>query len=100
MADSKGYYTQAGFSKVDLVTGPVDSADALVVAGTVDVGVSAPDATARYIAEQGAPLKIIGSTFQKNPFCILSLEEGKPIRTVADLKGKKIGVQAGPNQTI
>src|SRR3954471_11868484 len=24
-ADSKGYYTQAGFDSVDLVTGPVDS---------------------------------------------------------------------------
>ena len=99
-ADSKGYYSDAGFSSVDLVTGPVDSADALVVAGTIDVGLSAPDATARLIAEQGAPLKIIGSTFQKNPFCILSLEEGKPIRTVADLAGKTIGIQAGTNQSI
>ena len=79
---------EAGFTKVDLVTGPVDSADALVLAGNITVGLSAPDATARFITEQGAPLKIIGSTFQKNPFCILSLEEGKPIRTPADLAGK------------
>jgi ABC-type nitrate/sulfonate/bicarbonate transport system substrate-binding protein len=100
MADSKGYYTQAGFSKVDLVTGPVDSADALVVAGNVTVGVSAPDATARFITEQGAQLKIIGATFQKNPFCILSLEEGRPIRTLADLTGKTVGIQAGTNQQI
>ncbi|MCW2809866.1 MAG: hypothetical protein JWP61_324 [Friedmanniella sp.] len=99
-ADSKGYYKDAGFESVDLVTGPVDSADALVVAGTVDVGLSAPDATARLITEQGAPLKIIGSTFQKNPFCILSLEEGRPIRAVADLAGKTIGIQAGTNQSI
>jgi ABC-type nitrate/sulfonate/bicarbonate transport system substrate-binding protein len=100
MADSKGYYTQAGLSKVDLVTGPVDSADALVVAGNVTVGVSAPDATARFITEQGAPLKIIGATFQKNPFCILSVEQGKPIRTLADLAGKTVGIQAGTNQQI
>ncbi|HEY0811916.1 MAG TPA: ABC transporter substrate-binding protein [Pseudonocardia sp.] len=100
MADSKGYYTQAGLSKVDLVTGPVDSADALVVAGNVTVGVSAPDATARLITEQGAPLKIIGATFQKNPFCILSLEQGKPIRTLGDLAGKTVGIQAGTNQQI
>lgn len=99
-ADSKGYYTQAGFEKVDLVTGPVDSADALVAAGNINVGLSAPDATARFITEQGAPLKIIGSTFQKNPFCILSLEEGKPIRTPADLVGKTVGIQAGTNQSI
>jgi ABC-type nitrate/sulfonate/bicarbonate transport system substrate-binding protein len=99
-ADSKGYYKDAGFSSVKLVTGPVDSADALVAAGTVDIGLSAPDATARVITGQGAPLKIIGSTYQKNPFCILSLKEGKPIRTPADLKGKTIGIQAGTNQTI
>jgi ABC-type nitrate/sulfonate/bicarbonate transport system substrate-binding protein len=100
MADSKGYYTDAGFTAVDLVTGPVDSADALVAAGNVTVGISAPDATARFISEQGAPLKVIASTFQKNPFCILSLESGKPIRTVADLAGKTIGIQAGTNQQI
>lgn len=99
-ADSKGYYADAGFGTVDLVTGPVESADALVAAGTVTVGLSAPDATARLITEQGAPLKIIGSTFQKNPFCILSLEEGKPIRTPQDLVGKTLGIQAGTNQLI
>jgi ABC-type nitrate/sulfonate/bicarbonate transport system substrate-binding protein len=99
-ADSKGYYKDAGFGKVDLVSGPVDSADALVLAGNITVGLSAPDATGRFIVEQGAPLKIIGSTFQKNPFCILSLEEGKPIRTPADLAGKKLGIQAGTNQQI
>lgn len=99
-ADSKGYYTAAGFKSVNLKTGPVDSADALVAAGTVDVGLSAPDATAKYIVNQGADLKIIGSIYQKNPFCILSLKEGKPISTVADLAGKTIGIQAGTNQSI
>ena len=99
-ADSKGYYKDAGFTAVNLKTGPVDSADALVAAGTVDVGLSAPDATARYIVDQGAQLKIIASTYQKNPFCILSLKEGKPIATVADLAGKTLGIQAGTNQSI
>lgn len=69
-------------------------------ASNVTVGVSAPDATARFITEQGAPLKIIGATFQKNPFCILSIEQGTPIRTLADLAGKTVGIQAGTNQQI
>jgi ABC-type nitrate/sulfonate/bicarbonate transport system substrate-binding protein len=99
-ADSKGYYKEAGLSAVDLVSGPVASAEALVVAKNITVGLSAPDATARFITEQGAPLKTIGATFQKNPFCILSLAEGKPIRTPADLAGKTIGIQAGTNQSI
>ena len=99
-ADSKGYYSEAGFNKVDLVTGPVDSADALVLAGNITVGVSAPDATARFITEQGGPLKIIGNTFQKNPFCILSLEEGKPIRTPADLVGKTSASRPAPTSDL
>ena len=45
------------------------------------------------VAEQDAPLKIIGATFQKNPFTILSLAEGGDIATPEDLIGKKIGVQ-------
>ena len=99
-ADDKGYYTEAGFNSVELVTGPVQSAEELVATGEVTVGLSAPDATARYILDSGAPLKIIGSTYQKNPFCILSLSEGKPINTPADLVGKNIGVQSGTNQSI
>ena len=43
---------------------------------------------------QGAQLKIIGAQYQKNPFCIMSLEQGKPINTPQDMIGKKIGVQA------
>ncbi|WP_111768093.1 ABC transporter substrate-binding protein [Nakamurella deserti] len=100
-ATEKGYYTEAGFSSVELVSGPVpSSAEELVATGEVQIGLSAPDATARYILDTGAPLKIIGSTYQKNPFCILSLQEGKPISTPADLVGKNIGVQAGTNQSI
>ena len=99
-ATEKGYYTEAGFTSVELVTGPVNSADELVATGEVEIGLSAPDATARYILDSGAELKIIGSTYQKNPFCILSLSEGKPITTPADLVGKKIGVQSGTNQSI
>ena len=99
-ADSKGYFTEAGFSSVALVAGPVASAEAQVIQKNVHVGLSAPDATARYIVEQGAPITIIGATYQKNPFCILSIEEGTPIRTVGDLVGKTLGIQAGTNQSI
>jgi ABC-type nitrate/sulfonate/bicarbonate transport system substrate-binding protein len=52
------------------------------------------------ILEEGAPLKIIGATYQKNPFTILSLKDGGNIATAQDLIGKKIGVQAGGNETL
>ena len=69
--------------------GPHNRGQPCGAAGTIDVNLSSPDATARYIVEQNTPLRIIGSTFAKNPLCVLSLEEGKPIRTVADLAGKR-----------
>ena len=90
-AIEKGYYKAAGFSEVTLVAGPT-SAESAVASGKSLVGLSAPPTTAAAIA-QGAPLKIIGATFQKNPFCITSLTKD-PIATPQDMIGKKIGVQA------
>ncbi|GAA2749272.1 ABC transporter substrate-binding protein [Amnibacterium kyonggiense] len=100
-ATENGYYEKAGFDKVDLLAGGSGSttAEEIIISGKALVGLSAPIATAPSIIK-GAPLKVIGTTYQKNPFCLMSLEDGTPIRTVADLKGKKLGVQAGANQTI
>ena len=101
-ADAKGYYEEAGFSKVDLLAGggATQGAEVLVLSKKATVGLSSPTLTAPAIVNEGAPLKIIGATFQKNPFCLVSIEEGRPVRTVADLAGKKIGVQTGGNETI
>ncbi|MCW2497346.1 ABC transporter substrate-binding protein [Jatrophihabitans sp.] len=101
-ADSKGYYTAAGFKSVNLVAnvGGATDIDQSVALGKTLVGLSAPDSTARHITDNGSKLKIIASTYQKNPFCILSIAEHKPIRTPADLKGKRIAIQPGPNQGI
>lgn len=98
-ATDKGYYTEAGFTKVTLVAGPPKSSvEDDVSQGTVLVGLSAPNTTAAYNVDNGLSggdaLKIIASTYQKNPFCLLSLKEKTPISTVAELKGKKIGVQS------
>lgn len=99
-ATEKKYYTKAGFKEVTLLAGGGQTgAEAALLAGQALVGLSSPSITAPSI-NQGAALKIIGTTFQKNPFCLLSLEEKTPIKTVADLKGKKIGVQSGGNETI
>ncbi|GGM16588.1 hypothetical protein GCM10011594_40860 [Nakamurella endophytica] len=101
-ADSKGYYTEAGFTKVDLLAGGAagTSAEALVLSKKALVGLSSPAVTAPAIVNESAPLKIIGSTYQKNPFCIVSIKEKTPMTSVADMKGKKIGVQTGGNETI
>jgi len=100
-ADSKGYFADAGFSKVNLVAGGPGgtSTETVVLAGGALVGTSSPLGVAPVIQEDGAPLKIIGTKYQKNPFTVTSLA-GNPIRTPQDLVGKKIGVQAGVNETL
>ncbi|WP_396642588.1 ABC transporter substrate-binding protein [Microbacterium sp.] len=91
-ADSMGYYEEAGFSSVNLVPGP-STGVAELVSGTADVALSDSISVGAAVANEGAPLKIIGATFQSNPFTILSLADGGDIATVDDLKGKRIGVQ-------
>jgi len=91
-AETEGFYEAAGISSVKLVPGPSTSTTE-IISGTADFGLSDAVAAGTVIANEGAPLKIIGTTFQKNPFTILSLKDGADIKTVDDLKGKKIGVQ-------
>jgi ABC-type nitrate/sulfonate/bicarbonate transport system substrate-binding protein len=98
MADSKGYYKDAGFSSVNLLTGPV-AQEEIVATGKADFGLSNAVSTAAAIANSDFPLKIVGTTYQKNPFSILSLSDKGNIKTPQDLIGKKIGVQ-DPNLSL
>ena len=91
-AEDKGYYEEAGFDAVNGISGP-DTGVAKLLSGKVQVAINDAASVGSAIAEQEAPLKIIGATFQKNPFTILSLKDGGNIATPDDLKGKKIGVQ-------
>ncbi|MDO7883196.1 ABC transporter substrate-binding protein [Salinibacterium soli] len=91
-AYENGYYDEAGFDDVIGISGP-DTGVAKLLSGTVQVALSDSASIGAAIAEQDAPLKIIGATFQKNPFTILSLADGGNIATPEDLIGKTIGVQ-------
>ena len=100
-ATEKGYYRQAGFTGVDLLAGGTSTtAESLVLAGKVLLGLSSAPLTAATVVNSNAPLKIIGATYQKNPFAIGSLADGTPVRTPHDMIGRRIGVQAGGNQTL
>ena len=93
IADSKGYYKAQGFSSVNLIAGGASATpmEADVEQGKALFGVSSPDITGAAILK-GAPLKIIGAQYQKNPFAIMSMTKN-PIKTAKDMYGKKIGVQ-------
>lgn len=91
-AYENGYYDEAGFSNVVGVAGP-DTGVAKLLSGSVQFALTDAASVGAAVAEQDAPLKIIATTFQKNPFTILSLKDGANIATPQDLIGKKIGVQ-------
>ncbi|MCZ4500227.1 MAG: transporter substrate-binding protein [Marmoricola sp.] len=98
MADSKGYYKDAGFSSVNFLAGPV-AQEEIVATGKADFGLGNAVSTAAAIVNSKFPLKIVGTTYQKNPFSILSLGDKGNIKTPQDLIGKKIGVQ-DPNLSL
>ncbi|UFS60813.1 ABC transporter substrate-binding protein [Subtercola endophyticus] len=94
-ATDKGYFTSAGFDEVTLLAGggqtsPVET----VVSGQALVGLVADGSQVGASVSQGAPIKIIGAHLVKSASCLLSLEEKTPIKTLAEVKGKKIGLQA------
>ena len=99
IADTNGYYTTAGFSKVNLIAGGPTATpmEADVQTGKAMVAISSPDITGAAILK-GADLKIIGAGYQKNPFAIMSMTK-TAITTPQDMIGKKIGVQAA-NESV
>lgn len=92
IADSEGYFDEAGFGDITLVPGP-STGVAELLSGSADIALSDSVAVGSAIASEGAPVKIIGATFQANPFTVLSLADGGDIATPEDLIGKRIGVQ-------
>ena len=100
-ADSLGYFEEAGFSGVNLISGGPSgtSSESMVLAGSALLGTTTPIATGSMVSEGGAPLKIIGAKFQKNPFTVFSLGSA-PISTPQDMIGKKIGVATGTNEIL
>jgi ABC-type nitrate/sulfonate/bicarbonate transport system substrate-binding protein len=94
MADEFGYYTDEGFSSVELIGGgPAVDPIAPLIAGDALYSYAASEQVAAAITNEDAPLVIIGANFQDNPFCIL-YENDAPLTSADDLRGKTIGVQA------
>ncbi|GAA3604684.1 ABC transporter substrate-binding protein [Kineosporia mesophila] len=94
----KGYYKDAGVDLTITPGGPSTTVEPLVASGKALVGLSSTDVIARAVAE-GAPLKIIAATLQQNPTSIMSLDSN-PVKTLQDLKGKKLCSQTSGQSVI
>ncbi|HEY9039671.1 MAG TPA: ABC transporter substrate-binding protein [Roseovarius sp.] len=90
IAKQKGYWADQGLNVSLNTGGPNAPVEPPVVAGTALMGISAADYASAAVA-QGAPFKIIAVAMKKNPFAIASLP-ANPVRTPADLVGKRIGM--------
>lgn len=87
----RGYYTEAGLDLEYLSGGPDVIPESTIIAGRADLALTTPDTTIKAISEQGAPFKIIGAQYQKNPIGIVSLAKN-PITEPKDLIGKTLAV--------
>jgi len=90
-AIDNGYYSEEGLDLSYLSGGPDVIPESSIIAGKADLALTTPDTTVKAIVDQGAPFKIIGAQYQKNPIGIVSLKSN-PIETPADLVGKTLAV--------
>ena len=89
-AQTRGYYKAAGVEVTIIPGGPSLAPEPVVVSGKALVGVTHTAEVVPAIIN-GAPLKIIGATYQKNATCIVS-KLSKPIKVPTDMYGKKVGI--------
>jgi ABC-type nitrate/sulfonate/bicarbonate transport system substrate-binding protein len=91
LAIDKGYYAAEGLNVTYLSGGPNVIPEGSIIAGKSDIALTSMITTARAIIERGAPLKIVGTQYQKSPLGIVSLES-TGIRGPKDLAGKTVAV--------
>jgi putative hydroxymethylpyrimidine transport system substrate-binding protein len=93
VAQEKGYFADQGL-EVDIIA-PADPSDPpkLVAASQADLAISYQPQLHLMIHE-GLPLQRVGTLVATPLSCLLTLKDG-PIKTPADLKGKKVGFSVG-----
>ncbi len=99
IAEENGYFAEQGL-EVEVIA-PADPSDPpkLVAAGKADLAVSYQPQLHLQIHE-GLPLKRVGTLVATPLNCLLVLEDG-PIKTIADLKGGKVGFSvAGVEEAV
>lgn len=89
-ADANGYYADQGVDVTFLDGGDVSSTASVVAGGGADIGVVSNVARFHDALETGADLVAVGAIYQDSPAGIMTLED-RPIESVADLRGLKIG---------
>jgi NitT/TauT family transport system substrate-binding protein len=96
-AVAEGYYKDAGLD-VTLTQGNGSGNTAQLVAnGRSQLAYADAVAVSQLIAK-GAPMKVVSTIYQSNPNAVMALKK-TGIKSVKELKGKKVGVPSGSSQT-
>jgi NitT/TauT family transport system substrate-binding protein len=96
-AVAEGFYKEVGLD-VTLVQGNGSGNTAqLVASGRAQLAYADAVAVSQLIAK-GAPMKILSTVYQSNPNAVMALKK-TGIKSVGDLKGKKVGVPSASSQT-
>lgn len=92
VAVEKGFFEEAGLAVEFSPGGPNSATVPPVVSGAANLGQFSETPQLFSARASGVPVKIIACGFRTGPYALTS-KPANPIRTVEDLKGKKIGVQ-------
>ena len=99
IAQEKGYFTEAGLEVEVIAPADPSAPPKLVAAGTADLAISYQPQLHLQVAE-GMPLIRVGTLVATPLNCLAVLKHG-PIKTLADLKGRKIGFSvAGVEEAV
>lgn len=99
VAMEKGYYAEEGLNVIVRFPANTNDAITLTAAGQADAGLYYQTNTISTIANQGVPVKVIGTVVQ-HPLNIVMSMKDSGINTAADLKGKVIGYPGTPDNEV
>lgn len=92
VAAANGYFTEAGLEVEFSPGGPNAATVPPVISGAAQLGQFSETPQLFAARASGVPVKIIACGFRTGPYSLTS-KPSSPIRSAADLKGKKIGIQ-------
>jgi NitT/TauT family transport system substrate-binding protein len=93
VAKQLGYFGDAGLALEILPGGPNNDGVAIVASGRAGVGQLSSSPSLMLAASQDIPITCFAVGAQQHPYAFFSLPKA-PVRTAADFRGKKVGIQA------
>jgi NitT/TauT family transport system substrate-binding protein len=88
-----GYFANEGLELIIVPGGPNNDGVATIASGHGVVGQVSSSPSLMLAVSQDLPIRCFAVSAQKHPYAFFSLAKN-PVRTVADMKGKRIGIQA------